>query len=542
MMQEPDFDLFIIGGGVNGCAIARDAAGRGLRVGLAEMGDLASATSSASTKLFHGGLRYLEYLELGLVRASLRERETLLRAMPHISRPMRFVLPLNPDMRFDAETPVSRILRLAMPWTAGRRPAWMIRLGLALYDRMGGGSLLAGTRSLDLRRDPAGAPLARKFTRAFEYSDCWVDDARLVALNARDAADRGAAVLTRTRVTAARREGALWRLKLLDRPANRLRSVTARGVVNAAGPWAGRLAQDLLGGAAGGGLRLVRGSHIVTPRLFDHERAYFLQGRDGRIIFAIPYEGDFTLIGTTDCDHPDPDTAPCCTDEERSYLCRFASEYFARPVTPEMVVWSFAGLRALHDDDTAQRASAASRDYTLRLDTSEGGAPLLHVFGGKITTHRRLAEAALSKLAPHLPPTAGGAWTRGAALPGGDFAVDAGPRLIARLLAEHPFLAPAQAARLIRSYGTDAWGVLNGATRLDALGQDFGHGLHAAEVDWLVKREFARTAEDILWRRSKLGLRLNADQVRALESYLRPADAKGAARATPPTPCQETAE
>lgn len=520
---EAPYDLLVIGGGVNGCGIARDAAGRGLSVLLCEAGDLAGATSSASTKLFHGGLRYLEFLEVRLVREALIERETLLRAMPHISWPLRFVLPLHPDMRFESDTPVSRALGTVMPWLRGRRPDWMIRLGLALYDGLGGREILPATRRLDLTADPAGRPLQPRFTRAFEYSDCWVEDSRLVVLNARDAAARGAEVRTRTRVASARVEGGTWVATLTGEGAGTAR---ARMVVNAAGPWVGETLSRTLGLNAADRVRLVRGSHIVTRRLFDHDRCYFFQGSDGRIIFAIPYERDFTLIGTTDRDHPDPSVPPVCTPEERDYLCAFASEYFARPVTPEDVVWTYSGVRPLHDDGT-KSATAATRDYTLKLDAS-AGAPVLHVFGGKITTYRRLAEAAMDKVGAALGRP-GAPWTTGVPLPGGDFPVDGVPALVAALRADHPFLDEGWASRLVRAYGTEARDVLGGARTPGALGRAFGATLTEAEVRWLMAREWARTAEDVAWRRSKLGLRLAPEQVAALDAWMAEARAAGPA-------------
>ncbi|GAB4260845.1 MAG: glycerol-3-phosphate dehydrogenase [Pararhodobacter sp.] len=501
----------MIGGGINGCGIARDAAGRGLRVVLAEKGDLAGATSSASTKLFHGGLRYLEYFELRLVREALAEREILLRAMPHIARPMRFVLPYHPSMRFDAETPVSRLLGLVMPWLRGRRPAWLIRLGLFLYDHLGGREILPGTSRLDLRATPEGAPLQPRFETAYEYSDCWVDDARLVVLNARDAAARGATILTRTEVTDAHAEGGLWVVTLRD--ASGSRQIRARHLVNAAGPWAERVARGIAHAEPEGHVRLVRGSHIVTRRLFDHDKAYFLQGTDGRIIFAIPYEDDFTLIGTTDADHADPDTPPRCTEDERDYLCAFASAYFRTPVTADDVVWSYAGVRPLYDDGT-RSATAATRDYRLSLDTG-AGAPMLTVFGGKITTYRRLAEAALARLAPGTR-----AWTAGVPLPGGDFAIEDGPALIAGLRADYPFLTEAWARRLQRTYGTEARAWLGAARTVADLGQAFGATLTEAEVRWLMTREYATRTEDILWRRTKLGLHLSAEQTASLAAFV----------------------
>ncbi|MCX7645759.1 MAG: glycerol-3-phosphate dehydrogenase [Rhodobacteraceae bacterium] len=507
-------DLFVIGGGINGCGIARDAAGRGLAVALAEMGDLASATSSASTKLFHGGLRYLEYLEIRLVRESLRERETLLRAMPHISWPMRFVLPYHPDMRFEGETPVSRLLALAMPWMKGRRPAWLIRLGLFLYDHLGGREILPGTRTIDLATDPAGRPLKPKFRKAFEYSDCWVEDSRLVVLNARDAEARGARILTRAKVVSAVREGPLWRIEV-DRGGQTV-TFRARALVNAGGPWVEDVVRRTVRLNTSEHVRLVRGSHIVTRRLFDHDRCYFFQGEDGRIIFAIPYEQDFTLIGTTDKDHDGDPKSAVCTPEEQDYLCSFASQYFARPVTRADIVWTYSGVRPLYDDGS-KSATAATRDYVLSLDTN--GPPLLNVFGGKITTYRRLAEAAVARLAPFFP-SASGPWTAGVPLPGGDFPVSGVADLTARLRASFPFLDAYWAGRLVRAYGTEAARLLDGARSAADLGRDFGATLTEREVRWLMEKEYARTAEDVVWRRTKLGLRMTPEQVAALDSYM----------------------
>lgn len=523
-------DLFVIGGGINGCGIARDAAGRGLSVTLAEMNDLASATSSSSTKLFHGGLRYLEYFEIRLVREALIEREILLRNMPHISWPMRFVLPYHRDMRFEGGTPTSRILERLMPWMRGRRPAWLIRLGLFLYDHLGGRKILPATRSLDLRNAPEGVPLKDHFTRAFEYSDCWVEDSRLVVLNARDAADRGAEILPRTRVTDARRDGDLWRITLQDKRTGMSETRLARALVNAGGPWVGDVIHNVSHIESREGVRLVRGSHIVTRRLFDHDKCYFFQGSDGRIIFAIPYETDFTLIGTTDADHDDPSTPPVCTPEEQDYLCAFASQYFRTPVTRDDIVWTYSGVRPLYDDG-AKSATAATRDYVLKLE-EDGGAPLLNIFGGKITTYRRLAESAIAKLMPFFPDE-GGAWTAEAPLPGGEFPVNAVEGMIADLRADFPFLTEFWARRLIRAYGTQSRDILQGAESADDLGQDFGATLTELEVRWQMTHEFAAAAEDVVWRRTKLGLRMNTEQIAALEAWMqaRPNGDKTAAAA-----------
>jgi glycerol-3-phosphate dehydrogenase len=507
-----EVDLFVIGGGVNGCGIARDAAGRGLSVVLAEKGDLAQATSSASTKLFHGGLRYLEFFEFRLVREALEERETLLVAMPHISWPMRFVLPIDPAMRFPPDTPAGRVLATFMPWARGRRPAWMIRAGLALYDRMGGRRILPPTRTLDLRRDPAGVPLRKDLVRAFEYSDVWVRDSRLVVLNARDAAARGARILTRAPVTAARRDGDRWTVTVAGHGTFR-----ARALVNAGGPWVAEIIAGVIGINTRERVRLVRGSHIVTRRLFDHDRAYFFQGPDGRIIFAIPYEQDFTLIGTTDQDHDGSPGGATCTEAERDYLIAFANRYLASPIGPGDVVWTYSGVRPLYDDG-AKSATAATRDYVLSLDTA--GPPVLNVFGGKITTYRRLAEAALAKLAPHLG-NARGPWTARVPLPGGDFPHDGAPALAESLRTAYPFLTEAWATRLVRHYGTEAKAILGGAATEADLGRAFGATLTEAEVRWLMRNEWACTAEDIVWRRTRLGLRMSSAEVAALDAWMR---------------------
>ena len=504
-----DFDIFVIGGGINGVGVARDAQGRGLRVALAEMSDLGAATSSASTKLFHGGLRYLEFFEIKLVRKALVEREILLSAMPHISWPMRFVLPYHKDMRFDSDTPTSRLLSLFMPWMKGRRPAWLIRLGLFMYDSLGGRKILPSTRTLDLRRDPVGAPLQGKFKRAYEYSDCWVEDSRLVVLNARDAADRGATIMTRTKVMQARRVNDIWEIDIVG--PDGAQTVTAAAVVNAGGPWVEDIIRGKVQVNATEGVRLVRGSHIVTKRLFNHDKSYFFQGEDGRIIFAIPYETDFTLIGTTDVEHGDVSKVPTATPQEQTYLMNFVNQYFEKQVTSDDIVWTYSGVRPLFDDGAAS-ATAATRDFVLTLN--DAGAPLLNIFGGKITTYRKLAEKALEKLGH------AGAWTAGVALPGGDFAVGDVQKLQDDLIAAYPFVDAKWAQRLIRAYGTNAAVMLGNATTLADLGQGFGATLTKREVDWLVAQEFAQTADDIIWRRSKLGLRMSVEQIAALDAYL----------------------
>jgi len=475
---ENPVDLFVIGGGINGCGIARDAAGRGLSVTLAEMNDLASATSSASTKLFHGGLRYLEYYEFRLVREALHERETLLAAMPHISWPLRFILPHQ----------------------KGMRPRWLLRLGLFIYDYLGGRKILPATRRLNLRKDKAGQALQTRFTHAFEYSDCWVQDSRLVVLNARDAQARGATILTRTKVLSAKRQGDIW--QITTQTGDTTQTHHARALVNAAGPWVRDVIDSTLQLPSTEGIRLVRGSHIVTRRLFKDDRPFILQSPDNRVVFLIPYEQDFTLIGTTDQDHDGAPGAATCSDDEADYLCALASEYLAKPITREDIVWRYSGVRPLYDDG-ASSATAATRDYVLSLDAD--GPAVLHVFGGKITTYRRLAESALAKLTPHLPKTSG-AWTARVPMPGGDFPVDAAPRLMAELERDFPFLDAKWAQRLIRAYGTEARAILGTATSADDLGTDYGVTLTGAEIAWLRSREYAQTAEDILWRRTRLGL------------------------------------
>lgn len=510
-------DLFVIGGGINGCGIARDAVGRGLSVELAEMNDLASATSSASTKLFHGGLRYLEYWEVRLVREALIERETLLRAMPHISWPMRFVLPYHKDMRFESDTPTSKVLTIVMPWMKGRRPAWLIRFGLFLYDNLGGRKILKGTTSLPLAGTPEGAPLQDRFEKAYEYSDCWVEDSRLVVLNARDAEARGARINVRTKVVSAEQIDGIWQVTLEGKDSQTRRVVRARLLVNAGGPWVEDVIRNTVRIDATEGVRLVRGSHIVTRKLYDHDKCYFFQGEDGRIIFTIPYETDFTLIGTTDADHEDVHAKPECTLQEQEYLVKFASKYLKQSITTQDIVWSYSGVRPLYNDG-ASSATAATRDYVLKVDKS-AGAPILNVFGGKITTYRRLAETAMEKISPFFP-NLGKPWTAGIALPGGDFPVDGVAALIERLQSEYPFLTKRWATRLIKAYGLDAFEVLGDATAEADLGQNFGANLTELEVTWLMQKEYAHCAEDIVWRRSKLGLRLRPQEIELLDAWM----------------------
>lgn len=496
------YDIVIVGGGVNGCGIARDAAGRGCSVLLAETSDLGGATSSASTKLIHGGLRYLEHLEFGLVRKALIEREILLGVAPHIIHPLRFVLPHH----------------------RGLRPAWLLRLGLFLYDHLGGRRLLPPTRGVNLHDDPAGTPLRDSYTRGFEYSDCWVDDSRLVALNAIDAMERGADIRVGTRVTAAERNGAQWRVQLEDAATGCTDTVGARVLVNATGPWADSFQRQALGLDTASPLRLVRGSHIVVPRIPGHDHAYIFQNTDRRVVFAIPYERDFTLIGTTDEDHDgDPDDAHI-SDTEIEYLCRTVSDYFRVPVTGGDVVWTYSGVRPLHDDGTTD-ASAATRDYVLTLDGDRNRAALLNVIGGKLTTFRRLAEAVIEHVTPWLGDV-GAPWTARTPLPGGDFAVDGFDDLVADLCRCYPFLAREHMHRLARAYGTRARALLGDARTRADLGRVFGADLTEREVVWLMNHEWARCGADIVWRRSKLGLRMDAREITALDAFM-------AARAMP---------
>ena len=514
---DQPYDLFVIGGGINGCGIARDAAGRGLKVGLAEMNDLASAASSSSTKLFHGGLRYLEYFEFRLVREALIEREVLLRNMPHISWPMRFVLPYHSEMRFESTTPLSRLLGALLPWLKGRRPSWLIRLGLFLYDHLGGRKILPATRVVNLNQDQTGTPLNDHFHHAFEYSDCWVEDSRLVVLNARDAHLRGADIMTRTKVISAKRQHGLWQIEAKVGDGKKPLYFYAKAMVNAAGPWVENIISQSTNPSPKGQLRLVRGSHIITKKLFDHDHAYFLQGNDGRIIFAIPYEQDFTLIGTTDVDHPNAGEKPVCSEEEQTYLCDFASQYFKTPIRQTDIVATFSGLRPLYNDGTGQ-ASAATRDYVLKLD-QENGAPLLNVFGGKITTYRKLAETVLQKLAPFYEGL-GKSWTAEAPLPGGDFPHDGVDDLIDQIHQQHPYLPEGLARRMARAYGTDTFTILDGKADVADLGEDFGHGVFAAELNWVMDHEWVMTVEDFIWRRTKLGLFLSLDAVKKIAAYI----------------------
>jgi glycerol-3-phosphate dehydrogenase len=489
------YDILIIGGGINGVGIARDAAGRGLKVLLVEKGDLASATSSASSKLIHGGLRYLETYEFRLVREALGERETLLKIAPHLIWPLRFVLPVMPGMR----------------------PAWMLRIGLFIYDHLAKRSFLPATRTLNLRTCLQGQPLQQRLTKGFEYSDCWADDSRLTIANAVDAAERGAEIQPRTECIALDRGADAWTANLELADGTR-RSVSAKIMVNAAGPWVEQILGQFGGQSNSRGVRLVKGSHIVTKRLFEGDHVYIFQSTDGRVIFAIPYEHDYTLIGTTEQEWTFAEGKVEISAAETAYLCETASRYFVKPITPADVIWSYAGVRPLFDDKS-EEASVVTRDYVFDLDTGQGArAVALSIYGGKLTTYRKLAEQALDKLAPYFPNLTS-AWTHDAALPGGDYAA-AKPSAVRDDLAEkYPWLPAPQRDRMAQAYGTRAKRILGNATSLDGLGRHFGAGLYEAEAVYLRDHEYAQSADDILWRRSKLGLRLNALEQASLSMW-----------------------
>ncbi len=495
-MEHPLYDLVIIGGGINGTGIARDAAGRGLSVLLCEQNDLANGTSSSSTKLIHGGLRYLEYYEFRLVREALKEREVLLRAAPHIIWPLRFILPHH----------------------KGLRPAWLIRLGLFLYDNLGGRELLPGTTSVNLLSDEAGEVLQKEFVKGFEYSDCWVMDGRLVALNAMDAAEKGAEIKVRTRCVSALREDDHWRLNLVDTTTAHKSSVKAKVVVNASGPWLDDFLTHADHKSSGESIRMVKGSHIIVPKLFNHKRAYIFQNEDGRIIFAIPYENDFTLIGTTDLDFDgDPGTVEI-SPEETEYLCKAANEYFKKQIRPDDVASSYSGIRPLFDDG-ASDAKAATRDYVLKIDAEDSKPPILSIYGGKITTYRKLAEAVLKKLTPFFPPM-NPCWTENAPLPGGNFLPTEFDNEVNKLLTSCSILDKKYATRLVRTYGTQAFTITRNISTLDDLGRCFGANLYEVEVRYLMTKEWSQTSEDVLWRRTNMGLFLSSQETEALDHWM----------------------
>jgi glycerol-3-phosphate dehydrogenase len=486
-------DLLIVGGGINGAGIARDAAGRGLKVALVDQGDLGGATSSASSKLIHGGLRYLETYQFRLVAEALAEREVLLRTAPHLVHSMQFVMPHVPDLR----------------------PAWMIRVGLLLYDYLARRQTLPRSRAIGLDRSGLGAGLKSGPARGFVYSDCRVDDARLVVLTARDAADRGAVVLTRTLCTGARRDGTGWRVKLRRSDGGEI-ELAARALVNVTGPWAGQFLETRLGIATPFKLKLIQGSHIIVPRLYAGDHAYILQNDDRRVIFVYAYEDCYTLIGTTEVGARAPD-ACTVSEEEIAYLVRAANRYFERPLTVGDVVWSYCGIRPLFDDGAAN-PSAISRDYVLRLDAGAGAAPVLSVFGGKITTYRRLAEQVMERLVPWFNPLRP-SWTAASPLPGGDFSGNL-DSLVAQLCRRHPKLPSGLLQSLARRHGTLTDRVLKGAQLLAQLGEHFGADLYACEVEYFMRHEWALSDEDVLWRRTKAGLHLSATQQQAVARFV----------------------
>lgn len=489
------YDILIIGGGINGCGIARDAAGRGYSVALCEAGDFGGGTSSASTKLIHGGLRYLEHYEFRLVREALMEREVLWSMAPHIIWPLRFVLPHH----------------------KGLRPRWLLRIGLFLYDYMGGRKLLPPAQALDLKTDPAGEPLRDDFATAFEYSDCWVEDSRLVVLNAMDARDRGANIMPRTEIVSASPEGEGWCVSARDKISGKTRELHTRLIINAAGPWVDHVLRTVFGQNDVHNVRLVRGSHIVIKRKFEHERCYIFQNADDRIIFAIPYERDFTLIGTTDAEQKELDGKPEITTQEADYLREAAGEYFKEPIAADDIVWTYSGVRPLFDDG-ATAAQEATRDYVLRTDET-AGAPLVNIFGGKITTYRRLAESMLEEV-ERLIGAKGSAWTRGIKLPGGDFPTEGFDALVAKYAAEFPSLDRGLVRRLLRAYGTKTSDLLAGVQTIEDLGQHFGADLYEREVRYQMDHEWSRTSEDVLFRRTRLGIRFNVEETVDLDRFM----------------------
>ena len=490
------YDLFIVGGGVNGAGIAADAQGRGLSVMLCEQNDLASATSSASSKLIHGGLRYLEHYEFRLVREALAEREVLLKNAPHLIKPLRFILPHRPHLR----------------------PAWMIRIGLFLYDHLSTRNQLPGSRGVKLLAGTTENPLSEAIEYGFKYSDCRVDDSRLVVSNAISAAENGAKILTRTRCQSAYRKDGLWHISMEDVDTGKITYCRARGLVNASGPWAQKFIESKLQAKSPRGVRLIKGSHFVVPKMYDGDQAYILQNEDQRIVFVIPYNNDFTMIGTTDKEYIGDPKDVAIDDEERAYLVDVVNKHFSKQITTDDIVWDWSGVRPLCDDESSS-PSAITRDYTLELETDENRkAPLLSIFGGKITTYRKLSEAAVATLEPFYP-NMGNPWTRDAALPGGDIDIEFG-QWIESVHNSYPWLSQRHLERVCNAYGSRVHLALGGAKEQSELGECFGADLTASEVDYLIREEWARSAQDIIWRRSKLGLYLNQEQIARLEEYI----------------------
>lgn len=497
-LKRPEFqDIFIIGGGINGLGIARDAVGRGFSVTLCEANDLGSGTSSASTKLVHGGLRYLEHYEFALVRKALKEREILWKMAPHIIWPLRFILPYH----------------------SGLRPAWMLRLGLFLYDYIGGRKLLPPTQSINLQSHPTGQPLKGNFKKGFEYSDCWVEDSRMVVLNAQDTLAKGGDIRTRTKVTKAEKIAGGWQITVEDQRNGKTDIINAKLLINAAGPWVDEVLAQTMGRNDAKNVRLVRGSHIVVPKIYDHDRAYIFQNTDDRIIFAIPYERDFTLIGTTDADHGKTMGEVKIAPEEVDYLCEMASAYFNKPVTQKDVVWTYSGVRPLFDDG-ATKAQEATRDYVIRQEGDLESGALLNIFGGKITTYRVLGEAMMEYVEALLGQR-GPAWTENSTLPGGDFGAEDYDKICAQYTAQYPNIDKALIARLVRAYGTRTLAILNGKTDMASLGQSFGAGLYEAEIRYQIKHEWSECADDVLFRRTKLGIRMTPAERQKVDDFIK---------------------
>ncbi|AGF75786.1 glycerol-3-phosphate dehydrogenase [Bartonella vinsonii] len=494
MKTTTHYDLFIIGGGINGCGLARDAAGRGFKVGLAEMNDLASGTSSASTKLIHGGLRYLEHYEFKLVREALKEREIILRMAPHIVRPLRFILPYHKELR----------------------PAWMLRMGLFIYDYLGNwNQKLWRSKKVNFSKDFCST-LKEEYQKGFEYSDARVDDARLVIANARDAKKQGADIKVRTEILSLKREEKKWLIILRNKLNSKEYCVTASYVANMTGPWINHILENVLSCKEKPPVRLVRGSHILVPRLYAHDRAYIFQNGDGRIIFSIPYQEKFTLLGTTDCDYQGDPANVCITDAEIDYICTAASEYFIQPVLRENIVWTYSGVRPLYDDG-ASKAQEITRDYVLKEMSTENMPPLLNLYGGKITTYRKLAEDAM-KFVEKALGMKGAPWTENSTLPGGNFPYNKLNTLENKIALLIPDLDDFTYRRLARSYGSEALVIF--ANGKADMGKNFGHGLYEVEVKWLIEKEWAKTCEDVLWRRSKLGLLFKKKEIDALSAYM----------------------
>ena len=490
-IQNQECDLIVIGGGVNGTGIAADAAGRGLKVLLCEKGDLASATSSNSSKLIHGGLRYLEHYEFRLVKEALAEREVLLKKAPHIMWPMRFVLPHRPHLR----------------------PAWMIRIGLFLYDNLAKRKALKA--STGLKFTPQG-PLISEITKGFEYSDGWVDDARLVVLNAKDAANNGATILTRTQCVMAKRSDKSWDISLENTSTGEVSAIKAKAVINAAGPWVKNFFDTALKEKSSKNIRLIKGSHFVVPKIHNDDRAYILQNEDKRIVFVIPYEDDYSLVGTTDVEYSGNPFDAKISDEETSYLVKIVNDHFKHKISANDVVHSFSGVRPLLDDESSA-PDAITRDYTFDLKDQNGTLPLLSIYGGKITTYRKLAESAVNSICKYFPK-AGKAWTADGPILGGDF--ESQSALLTILENAYPFLPKKLLKRYVRTYGTSTFELLNKIVSEKDMGLDFGANLFQAEVNYLIKNEWAMTAEDILWRRTKMGLRLTAAEQQGLVKYI----------------------